>query len=134
MPTPTTLDETVAPTDTGHDTAHSVIHAAVNAAALVPVKAVTTSRTLALDDSGEHLQVSSASPVTVTVPPTSSVAFPVGTVIGVGRWGAGTVTVTAGAGVTVRTAAAAGTLRAQYSVATLHKVAADEWALSGDLG
>jgi hypothetical protein len=90
--------------------------------------------TLTLAMKGQVVPVSSASAVAVTVPPNSSVAFPVGSWVEVDRMGAGTVTLTAGSGVTFRTAASALTLRAQYSTAMLRKIATDEWLIVGDLG
>ena len=92
----------------------------------------TSSYTLALADAGTAIEMNSASAVTVTVPPSSSVSFPIGTIIEIFQRGAGQVTVVAGANVTLRTAATA-VLRAQYSVATLRLTATDEWVLAGDL-
>lgn len=86
--------------------------------------------TLQLSDAGKVIEVNSASPQTVTVPPNSSVAFPVGSVVELYAMGAGTVTVAAGSGVTVRNA---GALAAQYATASLRKRATDEWVLSGEL-
>lgn len=91
-----------------------------------------TSYTLVLADAGKPVEMSSASTNTCTVPPNSSVAFPVGTVVEVGQYGAGQTTIAAGAGVTLRSASGL-ILRAQYSVATLRKRATDEWWVIGDL-
>lgn len=88
--------------------------------------------TLALTDAGSVVETTSASAVTVTVPPNSSVAFPVGTVIELAQYGAGQITVAPGAGVTLRTAASL-TSRTQYSTIGLRKRATDEWVVSGDL-
>jgi hypothetical protein len=84
-----------------------------------------------LTDAGKAVELSNSSARTVTVPPNSSVAFPVGTVIEIARMGTGTVTVVAGSGVTIRTAGTL-VLRAQYSVLTIRKRATDEWVLAGD--
>ena len=89
-----------------------------------------TSYTLVLADEGKVVEMNNASANTLTVPPNSSVAFPIGAVIEVYRMGAGSTTVVAGSGVTVRNA---GSLRAQYSTASLRKRATDEWVLAGDL-
>ncbi len=89
--------------------------------------------TLVLSDAGKAVEVNSASNFTVTIPPNSSVAFPIGTRIVVSRIGAGTVTLAAGAGVTLRSPAGAVGLTAQYSTAELRKRAADEWVASGSL-
>lgn len=89
-----------------------------------------TSYTLVLADAGKVVEMNNASANTLTVPPNSSVAFDIGTVIGVYRMGAGSTTVVQGSGVTVRNV---GSLRAQYSEASLRKRATDEWVLAGDL-
>ena len=94
----------------------------------------TANYTLVLGDSGKAVEMSNAASRTITIPPNSSVAFPVGTVIELARTGTGAVTVVAGSGVTVRNSAAVLTLRAQYSVASIRKRATDEWIIAGDLG
>lgn len=93
----------------------------------IPLNPRTASYTLVLSDRGRCVQMNSSSALTVTVPPNSSVAFPVGAVVYVRRYGSGTVTVAQGSGVVVRGTL---TLGAQYSTAWLHKVATDEWILS----
>jgi hypothetical protein len=107
---------------------------AEKANASVAVNAQTAAYTLVLADAGKAVEMSNAAARTITVPPNSAVAFPVGTVIELTRMGAGAVTVVAGAGVTIRNAATVLTLRAQYSVVTIRKRAADEWVIAGDLG
>ena len=92
-----------------------------------------TAKTLALTDNGNYIITSSASAVTVTVPPNSSVAFPVGAEIVVFQSGAGQVTFAAGAGVTIRSKDSNLKISAQYAAATLKQVATDEWHLLGDL-
>src|SRR4051812_34601926 len=62
----------------------------------------TGNYTLALADAGKTVEQNLGTPTTVTVPPNSSVAFPIGTIIEVARYGAGTVAIAAGAGVTIR--------------------------------
>lgn len=93
-----------------------------------------TAYTLAIADQyGKTVTLSNASANTCTVPPNSSVAFPVGTVINVVQIGAGQTTITAGAGVTINSADAKLKLRVQYSGATLVKTATDTWILFGDI-
>lgn len=92
----------------------------------------TTGFTLALTDAGDLNPCNFASPGNVTVPPNSSVAFPVRSRVHLYATGAGQVSVVAGSGVTVRTAHSLN-MRAQYSIATLLKIATDEWLLFGDL-
>lgn len=101
---------------------------------LAGLRTVTSSTTAVLADAGKCVEVNSSSAQTFTVPPNSSVAFPVGTVVEVCRLGTGTVTVTPGSGVTIRNPLSTLALRAQYSSAALRKRATDEWVVSGDLG
>jgi hypothetical protein len=99
----------------------------------VVTNAQTASYTLALTDAGRLVEMNSASALTLTVAPDSSVNFAVGAQIQLLRVGTGNVTVAAGSGVTVN-ATPALTLRAQWSGATLTKRAANVWVLNGDLG
>jgi hypothetical protein len=115
----------------------SAIQSQLDSIATLPrVSATTqsgTTYTLALSDAGSAVEFTSASAVTVTVPPDSSVAFPVGTVIELLQYGTGTLTIAAGAGVTIRSANNLLSARTQYSVLSLRKRAANEWVLAGDL-
>ena len=94
----------------------------------------TASYTLALSDAIKGVIMEVASANNVTVPPNSSVAFPVGTSIPIVQKGAGITTIVAGAGVTLRlrsplTLAMAG----DWAVASVAKIATDEWVVTGDL-
>ena len=93
----------------------------------------TASHTLALADANTVVEMNSSSGTNVTIPPNSSVAFPVGTTVEVVQLGTGTVTLVAGSGVTLRTPTGTLTLRARYSTAGLRKRASDEWVVTGDL-
>jgi hypothetical protein len=145
---PVNIDTTYA--DSGTDTTvqlhqahHDAVHAIVNAIdkdslpsapvllAGVVANNQTASYTLVLADAGKVVEVNNASAVNLTVPPNSSVAFPVGTVVEVWQQGAGQVTIVAGSGVTIRTPSTL-ILRAQYSSVSLRKRATDEWVLAGD--
>lgn len=92
-----------------------------------------TTYTFVLTDSGKICEFSNASAVTVTVPPNSSVAFPVGTQIEVTQTGAGKVTLAQGSGVTITSLASYKAIAGQYASATLYKRATDTWQLSGSL-
>jgi hypothetical protein len=92
-----------------------------------------TAYTLVLSDAGKAVEANNASANTVTVPPNSSVAFPVGTLIEICQLGAGQTTVVAGSGVTIRSAGGKLKLTGQYSAASLRKRASDEWLIVGDL-
>lgn len=89
--------------------------------------------TAVLADANSYIRFTSGSAVAFTVPPNSSVAFPVGTVIEIEQAGAGPLSVAAGAGVTINSRGADLALAGQFAVAALKKVAADTWTLTGDL-
>jgi hypothetical protein len=91
-----------------------------------------TSYTLVLTDQGKAVEMNNASANTLTVPPNSSVAFPVGTIIEVCQIGAGQTTIAPGSGVTLRNTSGL-KLQLQYSSASLRKRATDEWVATGAL-
>lgn len=95
----------------------------------------TGSYTFVLGDAETLVELDKASgSANFTVPPNSSVAFPVGTRIDLAQYDAGQLIVVEGAGVTVIvTALYTASLRAAGSGATLFKRATDEWYLFGDL-
>jgi hypothetical protein len=90
----------------------------------------TTSYTGVIGDVNKVIQMNSASALNFTVPPNSSVAYPIGTYLIVRQKGAGTVTIVEGAGVTV-TEPAGGNMDTpgQGLSVTLHKTGADTWDL-----
>lgn len=96
---------------------------------------VGTTYTAVLSD-GENTVISlnNAAPITFTVPPNSSVAYPVGTEMTIWQKGAGQVTVAPGSGVTINLPVG-GTLnlRGQGSYASLIKTDTDTWSIIGDL-
>ena len=94
---------------------------------------VGTTYTLALTDDGKVVEMNNASANTLTVPPNSSVAFPVGAQILVLQTGAGQTTLAAGAGVTINSKDGNLKLSAQWCAATLIKRATDVWVVVGDL-
>ena len=109
-----------------------------NVTPTVSVNAQTgTSYTFALSDGNNaFVTISNASAITVTIPPNSSVAYPVGTVLNVAQTGAGQVTFAAGSGVTIVSngaTAAAPKLRVQYSGAGAIQTAANTWLVLGDI-
>ena len=98
----------------------------------IPANEQTASYTLVLSDVGKIVEMNVASANNLTVPPNSSVTFPIGSTISVLQTGSGQTTILAGSGVTIN-----GTpglkLRAQWSSATLIKRATDTWVAVGDL-
>lgn len=91
-----------------------------------------TSYTLVLGDLAKLITMDNSSPMTLTVPENASVAFAVGDKIDILRKGAGTLTI-AGAGSASVNATPGLKLRAQWSSATLVKLATNTWVLIGDL-
>jgi hypothetical protein len=91
-----------------------------------------TTYTLVLADEQKLVECANAAAIALTVPPNSSVAFPVGTQVHVAQTGAGQITVTPGAGVTINATPGLKT-RAQWSTVTLIKRATDTWLAIGDL-
>ena len=93
----------------------------------------STTYTFAIADHGKLVTSSNGSAQTLTVPPNSSVAYPIGADITVMQLGSGQVTIAAGSGVTLYAADSELKTRVQYSAATLTKVASDSWLVAGDL-
>lgn len=95
----------------------------------------TASYTLALSDQSKMIEMNSSSATVLTIPTDSTVNFPIGTYIVVLRTGSGSVTIEGmvgvPSGVTINTTPGL-TLRAQWSMATLIKRAANTWVMSGD--
>lgn len=92
-----------------------------------------TSYTAVLGDANTYIRFTNGSAVSFTIPPNSSVAFPVGTIIEVEQAGAGALSFVAGSGVTVNSRSSDLTLAGQYAVAFAKKVATDTWTVNGDL-
>ena len=91
-----------------------------------------TAYTLVLTDAGKLVRCNNAGAITLTVPPNTSVAFPVNTVITVEQKGAGQITVTPGSGVTCN--AFDGLLSAgQYAGLSLIKVDTNVWTVFGGI-
>lgn len=92
----------------------------------------SASYTLVLTDDQKLVEINNASANTLTIPPNSSVAFPIGTNIVFCQTGAGQTTLTPGAGVTINGTPGLKT-RAQWSSVSLIKRATDTWLAIGDL-
>ena len=92
-----------------------------------------TSYTLALTDGAKLVTLTNAAAITLTVPPNSSVAFPIGSQVLLYQGGAGQVTITPGSGVTVQSQGSKLKINGQYGIAGLVKVATDEWAAFGNV-
>jgi hypothetical protein len=95
-----------------------------------------TTYTTVLADNGKLITLSNASGITATIPPNSSVAYPVGAQLNFTQLGAGQVTFAGGVGVTIVSTgatASAPKLRAQYSIATAIQTSVDNWLVAGDI-
>ena len=93
-----------------------------------------TTYTLALTDVAKVVTLSNASSITLTVPPNSSVAFPVGTQIVLAQIGAGQVTIAPGSGVTLNSYDGNLLIAGQYGIASCLKTATDTWYVAGAIG
>ena len=96
-----------------------------------------TTYTFVLTDANNTLvTASNASAQTYTIPPNSSVAYPVGAQLNIIQIGAGQVSFAQGSGVTIASNGATATapkLRVQYSSASAIKVGTDSWYVVGDI-
>jgi hypothetical protein len=93
----------------------------------------TASRTLALTDAKKKLRANHASvAIDYTVPPNSSVAFPIGTWIIIEMTGAAQVAVAAGSGVTIKPASKL-KVNGQDTSAVLLKENTDIWSFQGSV-
>ena len=103
----------------------------------VAVNAQTASYTFVLADGNNTLvTLANASANTATIPPNSSVAYPVGTVLNFAQTGAGQTTITQGSGVTITSNGATATApktRGQYSAAIAIQTSANNWLVIGDI-
>jgi hypothetical protein len=90
----------------------------------------TSSGNLLLTDAGKHVYVSAG----VTVPPNSTAAVDIGTVITIVNSSGSSITVTQGSGVTLRLSSTTSTgnrTLAAYGLCSCIKVATDTWYISG---
>lgn len=127
--TSVTADLTTAQTLTNKTLTAPVINLSLNAQ-------TGTTYTFVLADNGKLVTASNASAQTYTIPLNSSVAYATGAQINIIQIGAGQVTIQGAGGVTVASTGGTATapkLRAQYSSATLIKVATDTWYVVGDI-
>ena len=118
---------TTSPTVTGTLTAGVAVGQAVD------LDRKTADYTLVLADAGKVIEINSGSSENVTIPPNSSVAFPLGTQVVVVRLGAGAVVIVEGAGVTTRSDGDKNKIKSQYSSCVLIKHETDEWYILGNL-
>lgn len=99
----------------------------------VTLNAQVDNYTLALPDAFARVQITKATPTTVTIPAFATVAFTTGTVIEVAQRGIGTVSIAPAGGVTLNSPSGLRSLSGQFAGASLIKVATNEWDMVGDL-
>jgi hypothetical protein len=92
----------------------------------------TASYQAVLTDAGKTIRMNVAGANNLTIPANATVAFPVDSFFNIEQYGAGQTTIVAAGGVTIRSRIGL-KMGGQYAVATLHKIATDEWILGGDV-
>jgi len=98
-----------------------------------PIISKTENYTLTnLSERDSLIEVDSTSPVTITIPTNSAVAFPVGTTLDILGVNTGLITIAGDTGVTVN-ATPGLKLRTQWSSCTLFKRGENAWVVYGDL-
>lgn len=97
----------------------------------LPVVEKTSSTTLSISDANSIISANSSSNITVTIPPNSSVPFPIGTQIIIVQTGTGSVTLLNGSGVSSNKGGAS--LSTRYSSFLLIKVGINSWSANGDI-
>lgn len=130
MPLPVDVNTSPNYTPTEHANHHNDIHTFVNG---IVANRQTASYILTLTDVNKVIEMNVAGANDLTIPPNSSVAFPVGSLIEVMQYGAGQTTLVPGAGVTIRSSGGKLKIAAQYGAASLRKIATDEWHAVGEL-
>lgn len=95
--------------------------------AVAGINTQTDNYTLVLEDAGKLVQLNKATGITLTVPPNSSVPFPVGTVIDVTQIGAGGGGIAPGSGVTIGGSTTITRYLHQYGGARLIKTGTNTW-------
>jgi len=95
--------------------------------------APTQNWNLSLDNIGQTLTFDSTTTWTVTIPPNSSVAFPIGSEIDFFRMNTGSVTFVPDTGVTLNSKNGNKSIAARYSGVSLFKFDTNTWLLVGDL-
>ena len=113
----------------------SKLHVDGSVTSVTDLTATTSSSyTFVIGDQSNMISFNSANPITGLIPPNSSVAFPIGTEIGVFQLGAGQLHITTGSNAVSLNAADAETkTRVQFSSAMCYKTGSDGWLLVGDL-
>ena len=108
----------------------SLTHRALSA---TPIVVITTGRSLLASDQGKVVEVNNGAVATMTIP-TDSTLIPIGANVIIRQMGTELLTVAAAAGVSLRRVATASlNLTGQYAQVVLHKRAANDWVITGEL-
>lgn len=109
--------------------------AAIDAATAKPISAPVTeiaaNMTLGLAHAGQFIWSTTSSPLTLTIPANSTVAFPVGAEIHLGAFTAGSLTLSAASGVTLDLPNGGSAVLGPNMNATLKKMQSNRWRLIG---
>lgn len=97
------------------------------------ISEVFESLTIATEDSGRMIALTSSSATQVTIPSSSAVFFPEGYRISFLRYGPGTITFVASPSVTLHSKNGYVSISTQYCSADLINLSNDTWLLTGDL-
>ncbi|MGF7229618.1 MAG: hypothetical protein ACQR33_06610 [Candidatus Saccharibacteria bacterium] len=123
-----------APTISSQVANKSYVDAAVAAGnTTIPATTQASNYTFVLADAGTCVEGTSASAQTFTIPPNSTVAFALGTVVEVFQFGSGQITIAAGVGVTLLSDGGKLNTAGQYATISLRQRAINVWVLAGDL-
>lgn len=99
----------------------------------IPTEQTGTTYTTVLGDVTALVRMNNAAANTVTIPPDSAVAYPIGSILTIVQTGAGKTTLAPGTGVTILSADSFLDTRVQFSVVSLMKILVNTWILTGDL-
>jgi hypothetical protein len=95
--------------------------------------AKTTNYTIAKEDAGKTISVTSSSDVIITIPTNSTTPFIIGQKIEIIRNGSGNVSIAGALGVTLNSKNSNKKIASQYSGAIISKMDTNTWILIGDL-
>ena len=98
---------------------------------IVPIALTDAAKTLALSDSFGHIECDRGTAQTITIPPNSDVAFPIGTWVSCIQLGVGVVSFAEGIGVTILPATL--DITAVDKTCAVYKQAINTWIIAGSV-
>ncbi|NLI54806.1 MAG: BppU family phage baseplate upper protein [Clostridiales bacterium] len=99
----------------------------------VEISAKTAGYTVAAEDNGKDIWITSASAATLTIPTQAAAGFSEKTYFFVTRGGAGSLAIAGASGVTVNASGGRLNLAEQYGTVLVRKTASDAWLVTGNL-